>query len=126
MPAESEAKLDKVTGLAVVDEERTVLGVISQKDINRLKKQARAWSGCVGVGGAQRRRPACPGTHPPPDTHSHPVRQGVSMSEAVGAHMSTPPIVVRPHAKVGEAAALMLATKIHRLPVVDDGGKLVG
>lgn len=53
-------------------------------------------------------------------------RQGVSMTEAVGDHMSSPPIVVRRKAHVGEAAALMLAKNIHRLPVVDDEGKLIG
>lgn len=48
------------------------------------------------------------------------------MSESVGTHMSSPPIVVRPSTPTGEAAAVMLAKKIHRLPVVDDEGKLVG
>lgn len=33
------SKLDKVTGLAVVDEDNVVLGVISIRDINRLRKQ---------------------------------------------------------------------------------------
>ena len=40
--------------------------------------------------------------------------------------MSTPPIVVREKARVGEAAALMLAKNIHRLPVVDKDGKMIG
>lgn len=48
------------------------------------------------------------------------------MGESVGRHMSTPPIVVRPGTATGEAAAIMLARKIHRLPVVDEEGKLVG
>ena len=52
--------------------------------------------------------------------------QGASMDETVGVHMSTPPIVVRPTTRTGEAAAIMLAKKIHRLPVVDEQGKLVG
>ena len=85
------SKLDKVTGLAVVDDDNVVVGVISIKDINRLKKQ--------GV-----------------DLTQIPVKQT----------MSTPPIVVREKARVGEAAALMLARNIHRLPVVDRDGKLIG
>lgn len=84
------SKLDKVTGLAVVDSENVVVGVISIKDINRLKKQ------------------------------------NVSLSEPCEKHMSKPPIVVREKAKIGEAAALMLSKNIHRLPVVDSEGKLIG
>lgn len=84
------SKLDKVTGLAVVDEDNVVLGVISIRDINRLRKQ------------------------------------GVEMSESVGSHMSSPPIVVTPGTRTGEAAAIMMTKKIHRLPVVDDEGKLIG
>lgn len=86
------SKLDKVTGLAVVDNEagNHVVGVISIRDINRLRKQ------------------------------------GVSMSETVGQHMSTPPIVARPGMRTGEAAAMMLAKKIHRLPVVDEEGRFIG
>lgn len=48
------------------------------------------------------------------------------MDEKVGTHMSTPPIVARPSMKTGEAAALMLARKIHRLPVVDEQGCFIG
>lgn len=88
--AAAASKLDKVTGLAVVDENNVVVGVISIKDINRLKKQ------------------------------------GNTLEDPVRLHMSTPPIVVRPHAKIGEAAAIMIAKKIHRLPVVDADNKLIG
>ena len=45
------------------------------------------------------------------------------LSEPVRKHMSTPPIVVREKARIGEAAALMLARNIHRLPVVDREGR---
>jgi len=41
-------------------------------------------------------------------------------------HMSTPPVCVRPHARIGEAAGVMLAYKVHRLPVVDEAGYLLG
>ena len=40
--------------------------------------------------------------------------------------MSTPPVCVRPHARIGEAAGVMLAYKVHRLPVVDEAGYLLG
>eukprot|EP00887_Chlorella_sp_A99_P003061 scaffold9.g3061.t1 len=84
------SKLDKITGLAVVDADNYVVGVVSIKDVNRLKKQ------------------------------------GVSLEEPVSRHMSTPPIVVKRDTVVADAAALMLAKKIHRLPVVDNQGKLIG
>jgi CBS domain-containing protein/predicted DCC family thiol-disulfide oxidoreductase YuxK len=85
------SKLDKITGLAVVDADNVVVGVVSIKDINRLKKQ------------------------------------GVDLEAViVSQHMSTPPIVVRQQTRIGEAAALMLSRNIHRLPVVDKEGKLIG
>ena len=40
--------------------------------------------------------------------------------------MSTPPVCVRPHARIGEVAGVMLAYKVHRLPVVDESGILLG
>ncbi len=48
------------------------------------------------------------------------------MSETVGQHMSSPPIVVQPGTATGEAAAIMMAKKIHRLPVVDEEGHFIG
>lgn len=84
------SKLDKVTGLAVVNEENVVVGVISIKDINRVKKA------------------------------------GGSLEQPVSSVMSTPPIVVRKKARVAEAAAIMMARKIHRLPVVNEKGVLIG
>ena len=48
------------------------------------------------------------------------------MSDTVGQHMSTPPIVANAAMKTGEAAAIMLARKIHRLPVVDEEGRFIG
>lgn len=53
-------------------------------------------------------------------------KQGISLSSPVSKYMSSPPIVVRERTHIGEAAALMLARNIHRLPVVDREGKLVG
>ena len=54
-------------------------------------------------------------------------KAGTSLEVAiVSSHMSTPPIVVRARARIGEAAALMLARGIHRLPVADAEGRLIG
>ncbi len=53
-------------------------------------------------------------------------KQGVSFDLPVSQFMSTPPLVVTNESRVGEAAAIMLEKKIHRLCVVDEEGKLLG
>lgn len=40
--------------------------------------------------------------------------------------MSTPPVTVRPDMDYKKALALMQEQKLHHIPVVDNGGKLVG
>eukprot|EP00898_Chlorokybus_atmophyticus_P005476 jgi/Chlat1/592/Chrsp103S01027 len=45
---------------------------------------------------------------------------------AVGDVMSYPPITITPEKTVAEAAALMLKNKVHRIPVVDEDGKIMG
>ena len=162
------ARAAQVTGLAVVDENNVVVGVISIRDINRLKKQVGSRrQRCRERTGAQAGRVSCevaagtpatdagpafrtccterpvrplpahlptpratsraPNAHPPA-RHGPPCcyEQGTDMSDTVGQHMSTPPIVVRPDTATGEAAAIMLSKKIHRLPVVDEAGKFIG
>lgn len=52
--------------------------------------------------------------------------KGQPLSTEVWRVMSTPAVTVRGHAHVGEAAAVMLARKVHRLPVVDKDDRLVG
>lgn len=53
-------------------------------------------------------------------------KQGVSFEEPVSKYMTTPPLVVKRDTCISEAATIMLSRKIHRLCVVDDGGKLLG
>ena len=53
-------------------------------------------------------------------------KAGGSLEQPVSSVMSTPPIVVRKKARVAEAAAIMMARKIHRLPVVNEKGVLIG
>lgn len=48
------SKLDKVTGLAVVDEGNVVVGVISIRDINRLRKQVGSGRAARAAGAALR------------------------------------------------------------------------
>lgn len=53
-------------------------------------------------------------------------KQGVSFDLPVSQFMSSPPLVAKEKSCISEAATLMLEKKIHRLPVVDDDGKLLG
>jgi CBS-domain-containing membrane protein len=53
-------------------------------------------------------------------------RDPVSGATTVGEVMTPHPIVIYPEATVTEAARVMLAHKVKRLPVVDDVGRLVG
>ena len=39
---------------------------------------------------------------------------------------SRPAVTIKPRAHIGEAAGLMLAHKLHRLPVTDNGNRLIG
>jgi CBS domain-containing protein len=47
-------------------------------------------------------------------------------TEPAGSVMSHPVVTVAPSTDVGAAAALMRARRVHHLPVVDEGGALVG
>mmetsp|Transcript_33883 Transcript_33883/g.95988 ORF Transcript_33883/g.95988 Transcript_33883/m.95988 type:complete len:293 (-) Transcript_33883:416-1294(-) len=78
------------TGVPVVKADRTVVGMITRKDIMRLKKH-----------------------------HA-------SLKQRVGDHMSSPAITVRNTAKAMEVARVMLQSSVHRVPVVDAYGRLVG
>lgn len=53
-------------------------------------------------------------------------QQGVSNRATVDEWMSSPAITVRARAHVGEAAAIMMSRRLHRLPVVDANGRLQG
>jgi hypothetical protein len=58
------------------------------------------------------------GPYPSPPPHF--------LQEPVSSHMTTPAVTISVNAGVQEAADLMLARKIRRLPVVDDSGYPVG
>lgn len=100
--------LDAVSGLPVVDDSMVVVGVLSRKVC--------AWIDNI--------------------TAVHPIHHGQDVERAqqkgaldratVGEWMSVPPVTVRARAHVGEAAAVMMARRLHRLPVVDAAGRLQG
>jgi CBS domain-containing protein len=97
----------RISGVPVLDEDGTVLGVVSEADI-LVKERGRA------------------GT-----TLFHRALELDTESEKYGARdaadaMTTPAVTIRPTRSVSEAASLMLERGVNRLPVVDPHGRLVG
>ncbi|MGW2380059.1 CBS domain-containing protein [Streptomyces sp. NPDC001658] len=99
----------RISGLPVVDEDDKVLGVISETDLilrQARRTGARAWAGRLrhGVRGAAVK----------------------SRARTAGGLMSAPAVTVWVDATVPEAARLMAAHHVERLPVVDEEDRLVG
>lgn len=99
----------RVSGLPVVDDDGTVLGVVSEGDI-LAKERGRPGTGSLldhlfEVNGRE--------------TAKHDARDAADA-------MTSPPVTIRPDRPVTEAASLMLDRCVNRLPVVDKHGKLVG
>lgn len=98
----------RVSGVPVVREDGGVLGVISTGDL--ILKEDPTFEG---------------------DRWLESRRHHLDRSKAGGVSaeeiMTTPPITIRPDAKLGEAARLMHDRRVKRLPVVDpDDGMIVG
>ncbi|CAG9461402.1 unnamed protein product [Pedinophyceae sp. YPF-701] len=81
------SKMDKVSGLPVVDEGQRVVGVVTRSDLLALE-----------------------------------TFDGVTVGEV----MKSPAVTVAAGRTVGEACSIMIANKVHRVPVVDDEGRIVG
>jgi CBS domain-containing protein len=102
----------RVSGVPVVDDDRKVLGVVSEADFVEREASAAgarlSWLDRILSGGEEARE----------------LQRRLSATTA-GTAMSTPPVTVGPEARVREAAALMSSHAVNRLPVVEDG-RLVG
>jgi len=99
----------QVTALPVVDEERRVIGVVSEADV--LHK-------VEFIGDERQRR-----------TFERPARRSAreKAHAAVAADlMSAPAITVRPETSVVAAARRIETARVKRLPVVDADGRIVG
>ena len=95
---------NQISGLPVVSDEGSVVGVLSEGDF--VVKEAR-----LGAPGGRAARVGRRG----------PVQESVTTGEA----MTTPPVVIAPDAPLAEAANLMLRRQVNRLPVISQG-RLVG
>jgi CBS domain-containing protein len=99
----------RVSGLPVVDDDGSVLGIVSEADI-LVKERGRPGRGSLldhllETNGSQ--------------VTKHDARDAADA-------MTSPAITIRPERPIAEAAALMLDRCVNRLPVVDKQGKLVG
>jgi CBS domain-containing protein len=99
----------RVSGLPVVDEDGSVLGVVSEGDI-LVKERGRPGRGSLldhlfEVNGHE--------------AGKHEARDAADA-------MTSPAITIRPERPIAEAAAMMLDRCVNRLPVVDHHGKLLG
>lgn len=95
-----------VSALPVLDAEDHVIGVVSEGDL--LVKEAAA----AGPHGTGRRR------------HSADAEKSAEVLAA--GLMTGPAVTIGREATVAEAASLMSARRVKRLPVVDDWGHLIG
>jgi CBS domain-containing protein len=99
----------RVSGVPVVDDDGSVLGVVSEGDI-LVKERGRPGRGSLidhllEVNGSE--------------AVKHEARDAADA-------MTSPPVTIRPERPIAEAASLMLDRCVNRLPVVDHHGKLVG
>jgi predicted transcriptional regulator len=103
---------DRISGLPVVGETGEVLGVVSEADFllkgqGELPVRHRPLSRFLG---GQRETKA---------------QLAKLRATTAGEAMTAPPVVIGPDRPLNEAAALMMARQVNRLPVVEDG-RLVG
>jgi len=107
----------RITGLPVVDASQKVVGVVSDYDLLALDK----------LGQVKDDRALFPAADQTWQAFKEvKTLLAKSSGKKVQDVMTATPIVVKPETDLNEAARLLLSKKIHRLPVVDDGGKLVG
>jgi CBS domain-containing protein len=100
----------RISGLPVVDDERRVLGVLSEGDI--LFKES----------GTRERRSFLDRVLAVPDSHL----EVKLAARTVGDAMTTPALTIGPRRTVPEAATTMIEEGVNRLPVINDEERLIG
>lgn len=110
---------EHISGLPVVDEQRYVVGVLSEGDILFKEQGASAKRGVIA-------------SLLDLSVFGRLVEENVSGAESkfwartVGGAMTTPAITIAPTRPVSEVAHVMLERKVNRLPIVDEAGRLIG
>lgn len=100
---------NRISGLPVIDKSGLVIGVVSEADI----LSAAGMESGFAFKDIIRRLLGEP-------------LAGHRTGDTVGAIMSRPPITIAAGADIGDAAKILSAKRIKRLPVVADDGKLIG
>ncbi|KAK0581128.1 hypothetical protein LWI29_010303 [Acer saccharum] len=114
-----EALVEKrITGFPVIDDDWTLVGVVSDYDLLALDTIS---------GGNQNDTSLFPEVSSTWKTFNE-IQRLLSKTngKVVGDLMTSAPLVVRETTNLEDAARLLLETKYRRLPVVDGDGKLVG
>ncbi|EOA17339.1 hypothetical protein CARUB_v10005622mg [Capsella rubella] len=108
----------KVTGLPVIDDDWTLVGVVSDYDLLALDSIS---------GRSQNDANLFPDVDSSWKTFNE-LQKLISKTygKVVGDLMTPSPLVVRDSTNLEDAARLLLETKFRRLPVVDADGKLIG
>jgi CBS domain-containing protein len=99
----------RVSAFPVLDEDGTVMGVVSEADLLAKEALAGGEDGLPGVAGILRRRD-----------------QEKARGITAGDLMTAPPVTVAPSDTVEHAARLMYTRRVKRLPVLDAGRHLAG
>lgn len=106
------AAISNASGLFVVDEENTFIGVLSEGDM--MVKVVPEMSEVMERGGNFR------------DSHDIFTEKGARLaSESIDTHLIADPLILDPDDEILKAAGTMAMKKMRRLPVVKNG-KLVG
>jgi CBS domain-containing membrane protein len=99
----------RISGMPVVDDKDMVIGVVGELDIISAVGGQKS----SGVKNIFRRMLG----EPVPSQKD---------GNTVGDVMSTPPITIRPHEDIREAAHILEGHRIKRIPVIDEFGRLIG
>lgn len=111
---------NRVTGLPVLDDDGTVVGVVSDYDLLSLEGIAESAAPTVGNN-----------IFPELSMEWNAFRQvqrliSKNAGKTVADVMTEDPVVVRPETNMSAAAKVLLDRKVRRLPVVDKDGRLLG
>jgi CBS domain-containing protein len=100
----------RVSAFPVVDDDGKVIGVVSEADLLTKEALDGGYAGMPGmISGILRNK-----------------EQEKAAGLTAGDLMTHPPVTVEPDAPVEDAARLMYARRVKRLPVTDETGRLIG
>jgi len=107
---------NSLSGLAVVDQDENLVGVISETDLMWQETGATPPAYIILLDSViYLQNPA-----------QHERELHKALGQTVGEVMTKDPIIVKPDKPLRDAAQLMHERRIHRLPVLDESGKVIG